>query len=127
MTDPPDDNEIAPQPRYETRVQEPDVPRDRWHDAIVYHELEQIGKGAIGSVSRVMDLQSGRILAVKIISVEGREKFLKEMARREVELIARCRHVSLSFLSCLGYLLTVINRHTLLTLCIRKVGKWESR
>lgn len=102
--------------------------RDRWHDAILYHELEKIGIGAIGSVSRVMDLQSGRILAVKIIPVEeGREKVLKEMARREVELIARYRHVTLSFFSCLGYLLTVINRHTLLTLCIRKVGKWECR
>lgn len=128
LTDSPDDDDYYTQPRYETQVQEPHVPRDRWHDAIVYHELEQIGKEAIGSVSLVMNLHSGRILAVKIISVEeGREKVLKEMARREVELIARYRHVSLSFLSSLEYLRTVINRHTLLNLCLRKVGKWECR
>lgn len=77
LTDSPDDAddaELSTQPPYETRPQKPHGPRDRWHDAMVYHELEQIGKGAIGSVSRVMDLQSGRILGVKIISVEeGRE------------------------------------------------------
>lgn len=91
-----DSPELSTQPRYETRIQEPHVPRDRWHDAIIYHELEKIGRGAIGSVSRVIDLQSGRILAVKIIPVEdGREKVPKEMARSEVELITRYRHVSL--------------------------------
>lgn len=116
------------QARYETRVKVPDVPRDRWHNPIVYHELEQIGKGAIGSVSRVMDLQTGRKMAVKIIPAkEGKEKDPKEMARRGVEFLAHYRHVSLSFLSCLGYLLTVMNRHISLTLCIRKVGKWERR
>lgn len=110
---------------YQTRVKVPKVPEDRWHDAITYHELEQLGKGAIGSVSRVMDLQSGRIMAMKIIAIEnGKEKNIKETAKVEVELIANLRHVSLSLLSCLGHLLTVMCSLILLTLCIPKVGKW---
>lgn len=75
-----------------------------------------------------MGLRSGRIMAVKIIPVEeGQEKNLKEKAKQEVETIARLCHVSLSFSSALGYLLIVMDRHTSLSLCIRKVGKWESR
>ncbi|MCJ1347526.1 hypothetical protein MMC31_005751 [Peltigera leucophlebia] len=57
LTDSPDFPDPPPQPRYETRVKLPHVPKDKWHDAVVYHELEQIGKGAIGSVNRILDLQ----------------------------------------------------------------------
>lgn len=75
-----------------------------------------------------MGLQSGRIMAVKSIPVEeGQEKNLKEKAKQKVETIARLCHVSLSFSSALGYLLIVMDRHISLSLCIRKVGKWESR
>lgn len=101
------------------------MPEAKKHDPVVYHKLEQHGRGAVGSVDRIMDLQSGRIMAVKIISVQGSEKDWKEQAREEVELIARLSHVGLSFLSYLGYLLTVINSPTLLTLSIPKVGKWD--
>ena len=128
LTDSPHHPNPPPQPRHETRVKIPRVPSSKWHDPIVYHELKQIGEGAIGSVSLVMDLQTGRKMAVKIIPVkEGKEKDPKELAKSEVEFLANCDHVSLSFLSCLGYLFTVMNRHISLTLCIRKVGKWESR
>lgn len=128
LTDSPDCPDSSLQRRYETRVTLRDVPSHKYNDPIVYHELKQIGKGAIGSVSLVMDLQTGRKMAVKIIPVkEGKEKDPKELARREVEFLARYRHVSLSFLSCLGYFFTVVNREISLTLCIRKVGKWESR
>ena len=99
------------------------MPKEKWHDRIVYHELEQIGKGAIGSVSRVMDLQDGSIMAVKIIHVEsGIEKDRKETAKREVEILASLEHVSLSFVSCFGYMLIVMYSSTLLALCTRKVG-----
>ena len=112
----------------ETRVQSPEVPLRKKHDPIVYHELQRLGTGAIGSVSRVIDLQLGRFMAVKIIPVEeGKEKDLKETAKKEVELIAKLDHVSLSSMSAFGYLLIVMNRNTSLNLCIRKVGKWESR
>ena len=91
------------------------------YDRIVYHELEQIEKGAIRSVSRVMDLQCGGIMAVKIIHVEsGKEKARKGTAKAEVEILARCEHIGLSFLSCLRYLLRVIYSGTLLALCTRK-------
>lgn len=105
------------------------MPAHKIHPPIVFHELERLGEGAIGSVSRVMDLQSGRILAVKIIPVKelGIEKNLKETAKREVEMIANLCHVSRTFLSALEYLLTAMNRHTSLTLCILKAGKWKSR
>ena len=124
MTDTPESSDLLHRPRYETRVPEPHVPKDKQQlPAIVYHELEQIGKGAIGSVSRVMDLQSGRIITFKIIPVEeGKEKDLKESARNEVETLANNFHVSRGFSSCLGYLLTVTNRITSLALCFRKAG-----
>lgn len=74
------------------------MPEEKKHAPIVYHELDCIGKGAIGSVSRVMDLQSGLMMAVKIMTAEdGKEKDLKETAKREVELIASLSHVSLRF------------------------------
>ena len=107
------------------------MPQGKKHDPIVYHELERLGTGAIGSVSRVIDLQLGQFMVVKIIPVEeGKEKVLKETAKKEVELIAKPDHVSRSSLSALGYLgyfLIDMNRTTSLNLCIQKVGKWESR
>ena len=41
---------------YETRVQLPRVPKEKMHDPIIYHELEKLGEGTVGSVSQVMDL-----------------------------------------------------------------------
>lgn len=61
-----------------------------------------------------MDLQSGRIMAVKVIPVkEGKEKDLKESAKKEVEILANNSYVSRSFSGSLGYLLTVKNRTTI--------------
>lgn len=41
---------------YETRVHLPRVPKEGMHDPIIYHELQKLGEGAVGSVSQVMDL-----------------------------------------------------------------------
>lgn len=98
LTESPDTPDLPPQQRYETWVGEPEVPRDRIHDPIEYHELEHMGNGAIGSVSRVLDLHSGRIMAVKIISGEGgNEKVFKERGKLEVQLLACYRYVSLIY------------------------------
>jgi serine/threonine protein kinase len=62
----------------------------------MYHELEYLGRGSFGRVSRVIDLQWGGIMAVKIINVQrDREKETKETLKREVELLAKLSHVSL--------------------------------
>ena len=50
LTDPSPPSEA----RYETRVKLSRVPKEKMHDPIVYHELEQLGEGAVGSLSRVM-------------------------------------------------------------------------
>ncbi|KUJ06219.1 Pkinase-domain-containing protein [Mollisia scopiformis] len=82
-----------PPTRYQTRVQTPRIPEHKIRDSVTYHELEYLGKGSFGRVSRVLDLQWGGIMAVKIINVEReKEKETKETLKREVELLAKLSH-----------------------------------
>ncbi|MCJ1406305.1 serine/threonine protein kinase [Ptychographa xylographoides] len=82
-----------PPTRYQTRVQTPRIPKSKIRDSVIYHELEYLGKGSFGRVSRVIDLQWGGIMAVKIINVERqKEKEVKETLKREVELLAKLSH-----------------------------------
>lgn len=91
-----------PTTRYQRRAQKPVVPKDKTHDPITYHSLEGLGAGGFGHVRRVMDLRSGEILAVNTIHVgKGREKEEKEDIKKEVELLASCNHVGLSYCALL--------------------------
>ena len=84
-----------PPTRYQTRVRTPRIPEHKIRDSVTYHQLEFLGKGSFGRVSRVLDLQWGGIMAVKIIDVEReKEKETKETLKREVELLAKLSHVS---------------------------------
>lgn len=75
----------------------PSVPEEKAHDPITYHRLENLGEGGFGQVRRVMDLQSGKIIAVKIIPVgKVTEMDDKRKIKNEVELLSRCDHVGLS-------------------------------
>ncbi len=84
-----------PPTRYQTRVQTPRIPENRIRDSVTYHELEYLGRGSFGRVSRVIDLQWGGIMAVKVINVQReKEKETKESLKREVELLAKLSYVS---------------------------------
>jgi serine/threonine protein kinase len=94
-----------PPTRYQTRAQTPRIPEHKIHDSVTYHELEFLGKGSFGRVSRALDLQWGGIIAVKITNVEReKEKETMETLKREVELLAKLSHVSLpNYLLYLGH------------------------
>lgn len=93
-----------PPTRCQSGVQTPRISNNKIRDPITYYELQDLGSGTFGRVSRVIDLQWGGILAVKIIEFRPeREKESKETLEREVELLAKLSHVSLPKYSQLGF------------------------
>ncbi|RDL35671.1 uncharacterized protein BP5553_06283 [Venustampulla echinocandica] len=82
-----------PPTHYQTRIQTPQIPENKIRGLVTYHELEYLGKGSCGRMSRVIDLQWGGIMAVKIVTVQRKkEKETKEALKREVELLAKLSH-----------------------------------
>jgi serine/threonine protein kinase len=81
------------------RVQFPRVPESRMRPPVIYHQLELLGQGGYGCVSRVIDLQYGYVMAVKVFhssgSAEKEEMEEKTQHRKEVEMLANLSHVSL--------------------------------
>lgn len=84
-----------PPPR-ETRVQPPKLPDGVQQLEKIDHEVRRnLGSGAFGQVKLTVDLDSGRLLAVKRISVPPEnEKRAKQAAKTEVHLLAKLAHVS---------------------------------
>jgi Protein kinase domain len=83
-------------PSYNTRIQRP---KARFGVQIlerIDHEPRKgLGEGAFGAVKLTVDLDSGRLLAVKQLKVDHeREKKEKEKAKSEVQIISTLEHVS---------------------------------
>ncbi|MCJ1243632.1 hypothetical protein MMC30_000829 [Trapelia coarctata] len=76
-----------------TEFHTPQVPAHKMRDSVIYHELELLGRGGYGTVSRVVDLKYGGMMAVKIARVcKHEEKEGRELLRHEVEMLARLSH-----------------------------------
>ncbi|KAL1873034.1 hypothetical protein Daus18300_004175 [Diaporthe australafricana] len=75
-----------PQTRIHTSL--PNRPMIRWA------KIDGIGAGAFGEVNRAVDVDSGRLIAVKIIKIrrnQNQEAFFR-LLKREVEAIGRIEH-----------------------------------
>ena len=78
-----------------TTFRTPKVPEQKMRESVTYHELEHLGRGGFGSVTRVVDLKWGDMMAVKIVHTPAqREKKMKRKLRKEVEVLAGLSHVS---------------------------------
>ena len=83
---------------YETRVQTPQVPEDKRRGPVTYQELQHLGNGRFGRVSRVIDLVWGGMMALKLAEFQkGKEKQAKERLKKEVEILAQLKHVRLIY------------------------------
>lgn len=60
-----------------------------------YHTYRRLGSGAFGTVSKVVDLSSGELLAVKELKKGQKNDSWKASFKTEVETIARIKHVRL--------------------------------
>lgn len=79
--------------RRETRIHTPQQPTLR------YHTMETLGAGQFGDVQKAVDVDTGLIMAVKLIrrppavASDEHRRFVTQL-KREVETLASCQHVS---------------------------------
>jgi hypothetical protein len=52
-----------------------------------------LGEGTFGAVRKAIDIDSGRLVAVKKIPLPPKGNFRRDMVRREVEVLSSCSHV----------------------------------
>jgi hypothetical protein len=91
-----DESMLEPSNRYELRSRyTPTVASQRRPQTIQCHKYEVLGEGTFGVVSKAVDLGTGDIWAVKEIKAEMRDDRWRAAFKREVEIIADLRHVSL--------------------------------
>jgi hypothetical protein len=85
-----------PPPSYNTRVQRPKTRLGVQILKRIDHDPRRsLGEGGFGAVKLTVDLDSGRLLAVKQLKVDPkREKEEKEKAKSEVQIISTLEHVS---------------------------------
>ena len=62
-----------------------------------YETFGELGKGQFGEVHRALDVDAGRLLAVKIIKAPTAARGNMRELKREVEILARVSHVSTTF------------------------------
>lgn len=53
---------------------------------------DPLGAGAFGEVWKALDIDTGRVMAAKVMKKRGGE--LWEMLKREVQILSRISHVS---------------------------------
>ncbi|KAK3332279.1 kinase-like domain-containing protein [Cercophora scortea] len=90
----PDDEDTESVPVYETRAQF----APRVSSALVayrkkkYHNYATLGAGTYGTVSKVVDLKTGELWAVKSINLRATDDGYKMTFKQEVELLSQLRH-----------------------------------
>lgn len=113
--------------RMETRIHTPGLcqPRLRWKPI-----GDPLGAGQFGTVLKAVDIDSGKVMAVKLMTRSPRVAPLWSALKREVEILSGISHVRNTFHSPTGHHganRTSASRPTLSTTFLLKVGKKAKR
>lgn len=85
-----DDSDNSDLSRYPTRIHTP-LPG---HARIRYKTVAQLGTGSFGTVEKVVDMDTGSLMAVKKVPLPPIGSSNKQYLKREIEALASCKHVS---------------------------------